>query len=382
MIRRYVLPLIAVGMLVFAIVHAILIQRPEPRTPPPVLPPVSPFGDTVAGAGMVEASTEASGTGNIAIGSQLAGAVTEVAVRLGQRVKAGDLLFQLDDRQAQANLKLQQAALVAAQEQLRKLELEPRPEEVPVSEKQVEAQDSNLREMKDRFERAKEVAKTPGAVAEQDYVAAKQAEKSAQAQLDLAKANLALLKAGAWEPDKAIAAAAVEQSRAQVQQAQTAVDLMQVRAPVDGTILQVNVRPGEFVSTFGGQSLIVMGNLAPLHVRVNVDEEDLPRLKLDAPARAKIRGDASQKDVLLSYVRLEPYVVPKASLTGTNTERVDTRVVQVIYAVDPDSDLVQEKKILVGQLVDVFIDTRPTDQLEGSGAAGDGGTRENGSTAP
>lgn len=104
--------------------------------------------------------------------------------------------------------------------------------------------------------------------------------------------------------------------------------------------------------------LVVMGNLRPLHVRVNVDEEDLPRLRINSPARAKIRGDVRQQEVPLSFVRLEPYVVPKTSLTGVNTERVDTRVVQVIYAIDPDLPLVRERKILVGQLLDVFIDTR------------------------
>jgi HlyD family secretion protein len=47
-----------------------------------------------------------------------------------------------------------------------------------------------------------------------------------------------------------------------------------------------------------------------------------------APARAKIRGDASQQEVPLSFVRLEPYVLPKTSLTGVNTDGVDTRVVR------------------------------------------------------
>ncbi len=97
-------------------------------------------------------------------------------------------------------------------------------------------------------------------------------------------------------------------------------------------------------------------------MRVNVDEDDIPRLKLNAPARAKLRGDVRQEEVPLTFVRLEPYVVPKTSLTGTNTERVDTRVVQVIYAIAPSSRLVQDKKILVGQLLDVFIDTCSTDQ--------------------
>jgi HlyD family secretion protein len=137
-------------------------------------------------------------------------------------------------------------------------------------------------------------------------------------------------------------------------------DLLAVRAPVDGTILQVNVRPGEYVSTFAGQSLILMGNLHPLHVRVSVDEEDLPRLKLDAPAHARLRGGPRQELIPLRFVRVEPYVVPKESLTGANTERIDTRVAQLIYAADSQHHLVQEKKMLVGQLVDVFIDTSPS----------------------
>jgi multidrug resistance efflux pump len=359
MIRRVVLPLAAAGMLIFAIVHAMSVQQPEPKTPPPMSPPVSPFGHVVAGAGIVEASTEASGTGNINIGSQVAGAIAKVAVTVGQTVKAGDILFELDKRQASANLKLQQAALSAAEEQLRKLQLQPRPEEVPVSEAQVATADATLKQMEDRLARATKLLDTPGAISPQDYVADQQAFQTARSQLDVAKANLALLKAGAWEPDKAIAAAAIEQARAQVEQARTTIDLLEVRAPSDGTILQINVRAGEYVSTFGGQSLILMGNLHPLHIRVNVDEEDLPRLRLDVPAVAKIRGDAGQEEVGLTFVRLEPYVVPKASLTGANTERVDTRVVQVIYAVDANSRLVQEKKVLVGQLVDVFIDTLP-----------------------
>jgi HlyD family secretion protein len=127
---------------------------------------------------------------------------------------------------------------------------------------------------------------------------------------------------------------------------------------VDGTILQINIRPGEFVSISGNQSMIQMGNMQPLHVRVDVDEEDLPRLKLNAPATAKIRGDALQQEVPLHFVRLEPFAMPKVSLTGANTERVDTRVVQVIYAIEPNNKLVAERKILVGQLLDVFIDSK------------------------
>ncbi len=264
--------------------------------------------------------------------------------------------MQLDRRQAEADLKVREAALAAARAQLRRLELQPRPEEVPVTAAQVDAAEANHRQQLDQRERDRKMGGT-GALAEQDRVAHEQMFRSARAQLDLARASLALLQAGAWEPDKAIAAANVEQARAQVEQARVNLALLQVRAPIDGTVLQINVRPGEYVSTMQAQSLILLGNLQPLHVRVNVDQEDLPRLKWNAPARAKLRGDARQEAIPLRFVRLEPYVVPKVSLTGANTERVDTRVVQVIYALDPQHPLVKEKKVLVGQLVDVFIDT-------------------------
>ena len=98
-------------------------------------------------------------------------------------------------------------------------------------------------------------------------------------------------------------------------------------------MLQVNVRPGEFVGAPAGQALIVLGSVTQLHVRVDIDEYDIPRFITDAPARATLKGQP--KDFFpLKFVRVEPYVVPKKSLTGDNTERVDTRVLQVIYAID------------------------------------------------
>jgi hypothetical protein len=106
-----------------------------------------------------------------------------------------------------------------------------------------------------------------------------------------------------------------------------------IRALVDGEVLQVNVRPGEFVGAPPSQALVVLGNVTQLHVRVDVDEYDIPRFIADAPARATLKGQPNDS-FPLRFVRIEPYVVPKKSLTGDNTERVDTRVLQVIYAID------------------------------------------------
>jgi hypothetical protein len=70
-----------------------------------------------------------------------------------------------------------------------------------------------------------------------------------------------------------------------------------------------------------------------------------------ARAVASVRGNAELR-YELSFVRLEPYVVPKRNLTGETVERTDTRVLQVIYR------LPEGARVYAGQQVDVFIEER------------------------
>jgi multidrug resistance efflux pump len=175
--------------------------------------------------------------------------------------------------------------------------------------------------------------------------------KVAKAQLDKAVADLALLKAGAWEPDVKIAEAAVLQAQSQLEQAQTELERYTVTSPVDGEALKVDVRPGEYAAAPSSKALIVLGSMKVLHVRVDIDEHDIPRFQPGAPAVAKLRGNPHM-ELTLTFVRVEPYVVPKKSLTGDNTERVDTRVLQVIYAIDQ-----AKYPVYAGQQLDVFIQT-------------------------
>ncbi len=62
----------------------------------------------------------------------------------------------------------------------------------------------------------------------------------------------------------------------------------------------------------------------------------------------------------LKFERVEPYVLPKLSLTGASNERVDTRVLQVIYSFEQPKDYY----IYVGQQVDVFIEKKPKDSKD------------------
>ncbi len=239
--------------------------------------------------------------------------------------------------------------MAVPQAELARLESLPRPEEVPPARHRVDAAQANLERAEDAYRRLERLVRTQ-AVAEGELIDALQAKQFAAAELERAQAELDLLLAGSWEPDLAVVRANIAQIEAQIAQIETELERSLVRAPVDGVVLQVNIRPGEFVAAPPNKDLIVLGDMRQPHVRVDIDEADIPRFQTGANARGVIRGDANQS-VRLTFVRVEPYVIPKRALTGANTERIDTRVLPVIYAVEESS-----ARLFVGQQLDVFIE--------------------------
>jgi RND family efflux transporter MFP subunit len=312
MFRRYILPLLAlagIGVGIFAAMrsaHTIAPAAPVSDAPQP------PYQTFVAGAGIVEASTE-----NIAIGTQIPGIVSKIYVQIGCKVKEGNPLFTIDDRARRALVSSRQATVQVAEVQLA---------------------DANYEfKLADTLAAAKI---TSTEERDRNHFAVQKAE----AQLTLARADL--------------------------KSAETDLDRLTVHAPVDGDVLQLKVHLGEF-ATAGvlEQPLVLLGSVTPLHLRVDVDENDAWRVRANAPAIGFLRGN---KDIhtLLRFVRFEPYVVPKKSLTGQSTERVDTRVLQVIFSFERGT-----LPIFVGQQMDVFIDasentSRQSSPLEGREVTG------------
>ena len=343
-LTKFGLPLVALALIVFAVKQVSISQENMPELPPPVEPARNPFPHTVAGAGMVEPQTE-----NIAMGAPVPGVVVEVMVKVGQKVKAGDPLFRLDDRQLEAELQTRRAMAAAERAELTRLENEPRPEKIQMAEAQLVEAQARLADARDEYNRARKLV-AQRVTTEEDLVAREQAFRAAEAAVARYQADLEMTRAGAWEYDKKVAAAAVEQAGAEAEQTKTEMKRLVIRALADGEVLQVNVRPGEFVGAPANMPLVVLGNVKQLHVRVDIDEYDIPRFNPQQSARATLKG---QPDVWfpLKFVRIEPYVIPKKSLTGDNTERVDTRVLQVIYEIET-----QGKQLYVGQQLDAFID--------------------------
>jgi HlyD family secretion protein len=309
---RQVLPVVAiVGMLFAAIFIAFgLPDRAlsEPAREPARAPAALADKARVAGSGVVEPSSEL-----IQIGSALPGLVTRVAVEPGDRVGQGQVLFTVDDRAARAQLREAEAAIAAAR--------------AGISEAQ------SARNTAGRQLALYRNVADPAAVSRAEVIRAEGDATAAGERLRLTQAQL-------------------QSAQARANSARTEIGRLTVRAPRAGEILSVAIRAGEYVSTMGGgnaQAFIEMGETRPLHVRIDIDEEQAPRVALGRPATVSPRG-AAGRQVKAAFVRAEPQVVPKRSLTNSAAERVDVRVLQVIYALPETDGLFR-----VGQQVDAYI---------------------------
>lgn len=343
---KYGLPTLAAALFLWAILSIARTQPVNRSVPPPSRPPVSAYDKEVGAVGLVEASTE-----NISISLPVSGLVTRVYVKAGDQVNRNDKLFSLDDRDLVAELALRQTALDVAQRKLNKLLDSPRPEELPPAEAREQEAEEALQDAEVQLKLIESV-RDKRAIREEDLLRRRIAVDAAKARLEEARGDLALLKAGSWQRDIDVAKAEVAQAQRQIERTQADIDRLTVTAPINGEILQCKVRVGEYAQSGPlQQPLILMGDTGHLNVRADVDEQDAWRVRAGAVALASPRGEGAHR-YSLHFVRFEPYVIPKKNLTNDATERVDTRVLQVIFALD------RGIPVRAGQQMDVYIRTQ------------------------
>jgi multidrug resistance efflux pump len=273
----------------------------------------------------------------------------QVPVRAGDKLRRGQTLLYLDDRDLQAELSLRESSLELAEARLKRLRNAPRTEEIPPSEARIEEARAQLADAETQLKLIESVPDRR-AIRLEDLEKRRKSVDVAAARLRETEAALALLKAGSWKQDIQVAEAEVSQAHRQVKHIRVDISRLVITSPIAGKVLQVNIRAGEYASAGATQLLMLIGSDKPSHVRVDVDEKDAWRVRPDAQAVASIRGN-SQKQYPLRFVRIEPYVVPKRNLTGDAAERTDTRVLQILYA------LPEGIPVYVGQQMDVFIES-------------------------
>lgn len=306
---KFLLPLLAILGLFFAGYTVVSSNQPMPIAQAVAEPSSSPFKEFIAGAGIIESKSQ-----NIAIGTPLPRIVSRVAVKVGDSVKTGTPLFYLDERDTRAELAMKEADLAKAI--------------ASVNEAKATLNDTQS------LENLAESVTDKRAISREELLKRHNSVAIAHAKLDVAQAL-------------------VKQAQAGIANSKTTLDRLVVRSPIDGDVLQVNIRVGEFAQAgFLTTPLMLIGNIDQLHVRVDIDENDAWRFDKKNKAVAYLRGNRAFK-VELELAYLEPFVIPKKSLTGDSTERVDTRVLQALYSFDR-----KQLPFYIGQQMDVFIETQ------------------------
>ena len=189
---------------------------------------------------------------------------------------------------------------------------------------------------------------------------ARNAEKVAKANLDVAVRQYELTKAGAWTYDIQNQEKQADALDKAYESSHALLDKYTLVAPADGSVLSINVATGSYISsqgvydTYSGgndPALVVGSSRAKLNVRCYIDEILVHRFPPPDQIKAQMYIRGTDTKVPLEFVRVQPYVTPKIELSDEKTERVDVRVLPVIFRVQQSKDL----NLYPGQQVDVYI---------------------------
>jgi HlyD family secretion protein len=245
----------------------------------------------------------------IQIGSVVVGRVTRVAVEKGDRVKAGQVLVQLDDAESRAALAQARSAVAQAAARLEQVEVV----SAQVTTQAVRQAELRLEQAEVKLARNRTLAEA-GSVSRSDLDDALQARDLAASQLATARIQANAVATGS---DRRVVQAALEQARGAEQAALARLDQLQIRSPSEGIVTERDVEPGDVVQP--GRMLLVVARDGPTQLSVLPDEKNLAVLRTGQPATASV--DAFPERIFPARVA---YIAPAVDLSrGTVEVKLD-----------------------------------------------------------
>ena len=281
---------------------------------------------------------------DIRVGSRVGGRVASVKVLEGQRIKAGEIMIELEpydlkDRRAEAA-----ANLAAKKADLLRLKNGPRPQEIAAAEAQVRFAQAQVQVTQATEKRVR-------ASFEQKAVSADELDKavadaqSAVASLDVRKQQLELLKVGTRPEEIAAAQAAVDATQANLAALDTQIGELTIKAPLDGTVDAVQIRPGDLVAA--NAPVLSITDTSHLWVRAFVPEN---HLNLQIGQKVTITVDSFPKRNFAAHIS---FVSTQAEFTPNNVQTPEERSKQVFRI---KADLDEGLDVLrAGMAADVWI---------------------------
>jgi HlyD family secretion protein len=331
----------------------------KPPLPPAFSPISDPYASGIYAEGMVE-SLQSSGE-NINIYPEVPGTVKEILVREGQEVRKGEPLLLIDDSVQRATTAQQQSAAQASLAMLEELKAEPRQETLDIGEAQVVSAQAALKTAQDELKKQQAAYEIdPRSISKDALDSAINAEALARANLVVAQRQRDLTKAGAWSFDIRNQERQYNALERSYFASRALLSKYTLRAPADGVVLSISTIIGAYVSpqgayesyTQGMNPVMVLGTQpTDLQVRCYIDEILVPRLPPLSKIKAEMSIRGTNVKVPLTFVRVQPFVSPKIELSDQRQERVDVRVLPMIFKFEKPKDV----NLYPGELVDVYI---------------------------
>jgi HlyD family secretion protein len=315
----------------------------------PEAPPVAAAAPTparpklVVAAGRVEPASE-----EIRIASELDGRLRRVLVMEGDAVRAGQIIAELENGDYAARVALAQAETKQREAALARLRNGSRQEDRRASDATVREAEIVVDNARIEFERRRSLLER-GAIARTELDSTEREYRVAQARLEAAKERRAVLEQETRPEDLLRAEADLAAARARLQEMQALLAKTIIRSPLNAVVLKRMRKSGESVSSDGVVPIVTLGDTQRLHVRMDVDEADVDRVRpgLRAWVTASAYGEQRFTGTVL---RLEPMLGRKNIRTEEPSERVDTKILESIIELDANA------KLPVGLRVDAFIE--------------------------
>lgn len=286
------------------------------------IPPAIPVLAAVLLAACSKSLPQALGTlewDRITLPAPAAEKITQIAVREGQHVKAGETLLQLEPTLNDSQLAAAQAQVRQGSAQLAELKAGPRKEDIAQSRASLAAARAQATEAKTYFNRVKELgARSLIAAAEVDR--ARAAADNADALVRVAEQVLLERERGTRSEQIAQGEAALQAARAQAAAQQITLDKLTLVAPRDAVVDAVVYRLGD-KAPVGAPLVVLLAGEAPF-ARVYVPEPLRAGIKVGDPARVFIRGSAQAWAGTVRMIRSDPTFTPYYALTGQDADRL------------------------------------------------------------
>ncbi|MEM1371144.1 MAG: efflux RND transporter periplasmic adaptor subunit, partial [Pseudomonadota bacterium] len=288
-------------------------------------------------------------SGTVRVVSQLSGLVLEVAAETNDTLKEGDLLLRLDDEDY-----LTRIAIAKAEEQVRRSERNEEPATGLAKERQ-EAEDAVFDAKQERydawqaFDEVSAAARQQGQVNTSEMQQARDQIKSITAKLTSLEGELLEVngKDGMPLPNRLESSLTI--ARSELALAQNAFERTRIRAPFDGTVLNVFAKTGETVGAGGPGALVSFGDLDSLKVRAEVEERDVAKVKVGQ--KVVVRADAFPDREFTGVVAEVASALGSPRITSRGPRRPnDVDVLEVV------ADLDGTPPLLTGMRVDVFFE--------------------------